>query len=169
MPTQNPRSVFSRTLQVLFALTAAVWLVASGRAAEATKSYSIESGPAATTLKEFAEQSGRSVLFSTEKVQGISTNAIRGELTAEEALDRLLSGTRLSAVPEKSTGGFAIRREVSIEVAEKNVSSRPANSRAADDVQDGVVKLDTFEVFGRKTDPLPFTGQVPALVFPGWA
>ena len=169
MPTQNPRSVFSRTLQVLFALTAAVCLVASGLAAEATKSYSIESGPAATTLKEFAEQSGRSVLFSTEKVQGISTNAIRGELTAEEALDRLLSGTRLSAVPEKSTGGFAIRREVSIEVAEKNVSSRPANSRAADDVQDGVVKLDTFEVFGRKTDPLPFTGQVPALVFPGWA
>lgn len=151
MPTQNPRSVFSRTLQVLFALAASVFLAASAIAAEATKSYSIASGPAATTLKQFADQSGRSVLFSTEKVQGISTNAISGELTTEEALDRLLSGTRLSAVPEKSTGGFAIRREVSVEVAEKNDSSRPANRRAADNVQDGVVKLDTFEVFGRKT------------------
>ncbi len=155
MPTQNPRSVFSRTLQVLFTFTLTLLLAEAlpsvALAKEGTKSYSIESGPATTTLKEFAEQSGRSVLFSTEKVQGISTNAIKGELTAEEALDRLLSGTRLSAVPEKSTGGFAIRREVSVEVAEKNDSSRPANSRAADNVQDGVVKLDTFEVFGRKT------------------
>lgn len=152
MPTPIPRIVASRrTLAVLCALVVSLFFATFSSAAESTKTYSINSGPAATTLKQFADQSGRSVLFSTEKVQGISTNAISGELTTEEALDRLLSGTRLSAVPEKSTGGFAIRREVSVEVAEKNDSSRPANSRAADNVQDGVVKLDTFEVFGKKT------------------
>jgi iron complex outermembrane receptor protein len=128
-------------------------------AAEPTKSYSIPAGPAETTLKSFADQSGRSVIFSGEKVRGIQTNEVKGELTAEGALDRLLAGTKLSAVPEKSTGGFAVRREASVEIAEKNASSRPGDNRAAPESglnrekvsklnEEGVLVLEAFTVTG---------------------
>lgn len=121
--------------------------------ANASKSFAIPAGPAETALKTFSEQSGRSVMFATEKVKGITTNEVKGDLPVEQALDQLLGGTKLSAVSEKTTGGFAIRRENSVELAEKNGSSRPASDRAASDSrtrEDGTLVLDTFEVMGTK-------------------
>src|SRR5690348_3418879 len=118
-----PYSETLRTLKVLCAVAASLFLVSAGFSTESTKSYSIAPGQAADTLKVFAEQSGRSVMFSPEKVRGIETNEVKGDMTTDEAMDRLLSGTKLSAVPEKGTGGYAVRREATVEIAEKNGSS----------------------------------------------
>ena len=106
--------------------------VATAASTEVVKSFLIPPGPAETTLKTFSEQSGRSVMFATGKVKGVVTNNVKGDLAVPEALDRLLAGTSLSAVPEPQTGGFAIRREASVEQAEKNGASRPATGRAAE-------------------------------------
>jgi iron complex outermembrane recepter protein len=151
MRTHYPCSEPNRTSKVLGIVVACLFLVAAGFSAEPTKSYAIAAGAASDTLKVFAEQSGRSVMFSSDKVRGIQTNEVKGDMTTDEAMDRLLAGTPLSAVPEKGSGGYAVRREATLELAEKNASSRPSSDRAADVTATPAIKLDTFEVFGRKT------------------
>lgn len=132
------------------------------------KAYDIPADDAERALKTFAHQSGLEVLFVTEATQGVRTLAVKGEYTPREALDQLLAGTPLTATQSGPTGAFKVRREKSVELAEKNVASRASRDRAADldEKKEDVVKLDTFEVFGRKTlnmdlrrtrdDALPF-------------
>lgn len=138
---------------------------------EASKSFSIPAGPAETTLKTFAEQSGRSVMFATDKVKGITTNAVSGAIPVPDALDRLLAGTRLSAVPEKQTGGFAIRREATVEIAEKNAPSRPASDRAASRARNGALggetplALDTYTVTGSRIRAIEEEKLNPVITF----
>jgi iron complex outermembrane receptor protein len=153
---QSVNTAPSRFLRTCCLFLSVFSYVLSLSAAEPTRSYSIPAGAAESTLKTFADQSGRSVIFSGDRVRGVQTNEVKGDLTAEDALNRLLSGTKLSAVPEKSTGGFAVRREATVEIAEKNALSRPESDRAASQWEtapngEKVLKLDTFEVFGRKT------------------
>lgn len=117
------------------------------------KAYDIPADDAERALKTFAHQSGLEVLFVTEATQGVRTLAVKGEYTPREALDQLLAGTPLTATQSGPTGAFKVRREKSVELAEKNVASRASRDRAADldEKKEDVVKLDTFEVFGRKT------------------
>ena len=62
-----------------------------------TRNFSIKAGPAETQLNEFAVQSGLQVLFETELAQNRRVNAVRGDYTMGEALDRLLGDTGLAA------------------------------------------------------------------------
>ena len=114
------------------------------------KAFSIPAGPAETTLRTFSDQSGRSVMFAPEKVKGVTTNAVKGDLAVSEAIDQLLAGTNLSAVPETRNGGFAIRRLKHTNSLEKNVANRSASDRAADVTDDKKVELPVFEVMGSK-------------------
>jgi iron complex outermembrane recepter protein len=52
---------------------------------------------AAKALVEFARQAGVSVLFPTERINQITTNAVRGQFEVKEALAVLLRGTGLVA------------------------------------------------------------------------
>jgi len=63
--------------------------------AEQTRSFAIEAQPLASALARFSEQTGISFAYSTEQVEGIESSGATGELTAEEALQRLLAGTGL--------------------------------------------------------------------------
>ena len=67
-------------------------------------------GDAGETIKRFAQQANRDVMFPAEPVNGISTPAIKGEFTVREALDRLLAGTPLRATEDGKTGALAIVR-----------------------------------------------------------
>lgn len=84
---------------------------ATAAAAEATRTFDIPAGDAAITLKAFSEQSGRSVLFSPDNVAGIATAKLSGTIAVQAALDRLLAGTPLYAVPTREPGGYAIKHE----------------------------------------------------------
>ena len=44
----------------------------------ARKSFDLARGDAASTLKRFADESGRQVVFLVDAVRGITTNAVRG-------------------------------------------------------------------------------------------
>lgn len=127
-------------------------------AEEASKrSYDIPAGNAADALKQFSEQSGRGVMANGDLVKGIRTNAVKGEHAPVDALELLLADTGLVAIPDTKSGAFSIRKETVTEA--KNVnraiaeSSRPGKSGKTelDEKGEPVVKLDTFEVFGRKT------------------
>lgn len=85
-------------------------VVAVATAAEQRQSYDLPRGDAATVLARFAEQSGRPILFAMDKVRGVRTNAVAGEFSAAEALDRLLAGTELVATLDRETGGIVVSR-----------------------------------------------------------
>ncbi len=84
-------------------------------AQEAKRAFDVAAEPAEKSLKVFSEQSGRGVVFVSESVSGVRTNAVKGELTPRDALDRMVSGTALVATFDERTGAFAVRREAAAE------------------------------------------------------
>lgn len=129
-------------------------------AAEAKKyNFSLPAADAESSLKSFAAQSGREVIFVTESTKGVRTPAVHGEFTVQEALDQLLAGTPLVASQNSASGAVKIRREATIPQAEKNAaratasSDRPSKRYEIEAAADGerVIKLDSFEVFGQKS------------------
>ena len=57
----------------------------------------IPAGDLAQSLAELSRQLGIQILFDADRVKGMRSAAIKGPLTAREALDRLLTGTSLRA------------------------------------------------------------------------
>ena len=76
----------------------------------AKKNYQLPAGDAAVTLKRFSEQSGEQIVYPVDAVRGVQTNALSGELTARDALDRLVAGTELRVVQDASSGALAVNR-----------------------------------------------------------
>ncbi|MES2694390.1 MAG: carboxypeptidase regulatory-like domain-containing protein, partial [Verrucomicrobiota bacterium] len=114
-------------LLVLIALSLGGLLRAA--TAEATKRpFRLDSGDAATTLRQFAAQAGEQVLFPPEAVRGVMTKSVRGEYTPREALVMMTSGTTLVVMQDEKSGALSVKRDGP---AEKNAEGRPANDRAA--------------------------------------
>jgi TonB-dependent receptor len=93
--------------------------------------FNLPADRAENSLKRLSEQSGIEVLFPTDAVAGVRTNAVRGEMTARAALDAMLSGTGLVAVQGKNSNSLSVRRESTLSNAGKKAQGRPAGDRAA--------------------------------------
>lgn len=61
----------------------------------ATRSYSIPAGPLGSALTAFGEASGLRLLVGSDLLAGRTSTAVSGRLSAEQALQRLLTGTGL--------------------------------------------------------------------------
>ena len=115
-------------LSALFALA----LSSSARAAddEGKRTFHLAADSAEKSLKVFAEQSGRGVIFLAEVVKGVRTNRVVGELTPREALDALLRGTGLVNTHDAATGAFAVRRAIPPEPKnESRAALNPSSDR----------------------------------------
>ena len=110
--------------------------------------FDIPAGAARPMLKRFATQAKKDILFDVSNVSGITTRAVSGTLTPQQALDRMLADTGLTAGWDTKTSAFAIRRETPHEA--KNGSIRPASDRTPtrflDEGEDGVLTLSPFTV-----------------------
>lgn len=113
---------------------------AAAQAVEAAKiRFSIPAGDAEVTLRQFADQSREEVIYWSDRVRGIRTNAVAGLMTAHEALETMIAGTALGLVKDQTTGALAINART------------PAGERGRDGAGRGdqsVVKLSPFEVSG---------------------
>lgn len=131
-------------LSLLFSsFLAAAW------AADAKRPVDLPAGAASETLKNFARQTGREIVFVAETVGSVQTNAVKGELTPREAIDALLAGTGLVATQDEKTGAFAIRRAAPIE---KNAVSRPPSKVVTTEgpaAEGSVVQLEALVVSGQ--------------------
>ena len=87
-------------------------------------SFDLPAGDAVQTLRQFAQQAKREILFPVQSVSGVRTNAVSGELTVSEALARLLDGTELSAVEDPKSGAIVIKR-----ISVPNAPARPTNPK----------------------------------------
>lgn len=110
-------------------------------ASPSTKSFDVPAGAAAQTLKQFSTQSGVQLVFPTDLVQGVRTNAVRGDFAPLAALEKMVAGTPLVVVPDATPGAFAIRREPA---SEKNGPSPAASRNAAADGP--ATQMEAFEV-----------------------
>lgn len=114
---------------------------------EAKKSFSVPAGAAAQTLKQFAQQAAREIVFSPEVVGDVKTNAVQGELTPRAALDAMLAETGLVGAQEQKTGAFAVRKaELPNAPRAELTGARPEKSSKAD--RGPVVELVPFVVSG---------------------
>ena len=153
-------------LRVFFLLIALLALGPRiGAAADGdTKSFFLPAGSAAQTLKQFAEQSGRGVVFVTEVVKDARTNAVQGELAPAAALRQLLAGTALVAEEDVKTGAFAVRKGAADPNAPRAApvakSDRPTNPSHAD-----TIVMTPFEVRTDSGDAYGVTQSNRATMF----
>src|SRR5882757_538051 len=99
-----PRQLFAKLYVIGFAVLAAVVLIAPPtRADEPKTTFNIPAQDLSPALREFARQSKREILFSSEVAQGKLTKGVKGDLSADAALTKLLAGTGL--VVAKSANG----------------------------------------------------------------
>lgn len=104
------RSV-DRFRRLVILLTLAALLPAGRAAAPAGKrSYQLAGGDAATTLRQFVEQSGEQIVYLVPRVRGVTTNPVTGEFTAREVLERMLANTALVIVQDEKTGALLVQR-----------------------------------------------------------
>src|SRR4051794_34192169 len=87
-----------RAGQVLLTTCAAIALTPAIAKAQTVDQvqYNIHARDLGTALTELARQSGREIYFSSELTRGLRAPKISGQLTVEQALDRLLEGTGLT-------------------------------------------------------------------------
>lgn len=87
--------------------------------------FDLQAGAASGALPDFSEQAGVQVLFPTDRLDGIRTNAVRGEMTPVQALEKMLAGTPLVVVYDETTGAFGIKRATDASVAARSSGSGP--------------------------------------------
>ncbi|HEY0946846.1 MAG TPA: TonB-dependent receptor plug domain-containing protein, partial [Opitutaceae bacterium] len=98
----------------------------SALAADATrKSYNIAAGDAAVTLKRLVDQSSDQVFYMVDAVRGIETNAVKGDFTVREVLDRMVANTSLTIVQDEKTGALYVTRNGSRQPGEPPSSDAP--------------------------------------------
>ena len=148
----NPLITYSRAAwgRWVFAMVFA-GVAGIAAAADATRTFDLPFDVASRTLKLFSQQSGHEVLYTTETVQQVRTNVVRGEMTATEAITRMLGGTQLAATRDES-GAWRVRRAPAPTADRANgnapVARNPSVPRLtrADATGSEVVKLEAFTV-----------------------
>ncbi len=70
----------------------------------------IPAAPALQSFKQFAAQTRVQLLYAVDVVEGVTTNAVTGELTPRRALTQMLAGTGLIVTESKTSGALAVRR-----------------------------------------------------------
>jgi iron complex outermembrane receptor protein len=81
----------------------ALWLGAMTAGAYAAQ-FDVPGGDLAKALNAYSAQSGVRLVVLTDQVRGIKTRGVRGDLTADAALSRILSGTGFVSAQDSSGG-----------------------------------------------------------------
>jgi iron complex outermembrane recepter protein len=71
------------------------------------RDYDIAAQPLGDALREYSEISGRQILFATDLVKGRRSTSVRGRMSSDRALSRLLAGSGL--LPELVDGALILR------------------------------------------------------------
>ncbi len=149
----SPPPLFLRAvLAVLWVIT--LTFTPAVAAGTARKMFAVPAGDALTTLNDFSAAADGKLLYSADAVAGITTNAVQGEFSAREALERMLAGTGLEVVQNDRSAALAIRRKP------PQLPSRRAPSEAPDTITampDETLPLPTFTLTSERD--MGYAGQ----------
>lgn len=146
-----------RGLRGLIATAALLWATVAPASETATRNFNVPADKAPAALKVFSQQAGVEVLFPTDAVAGIRTNATRGDLTPRAALEKMVAGTGFVVVQDEKTGALGLRAEAK---AAKNADSRSDSTPAAQ-VENGMLKLEKYTVLGSRIRQTEVEGPSP--------
>jgi iron complex outermembrane receptor protein len=159
-PTTYPRCAqlslhFRRAVFLAFVSVA---LLSHAAPAEKPVKFDVPAADASVSLRQFATQAGEQIMFSDEAAAGVKTRSVKGVLTPREAIDAMLVDTGLIAIQDQKTGAYSVRKETQAEKNGARLALKEGSQPAKNDPRyetnaegEKVLKLDTFEVFGRKT------------------
>jgi iron complex outermembrane recepter protein len=148
--TNTPPLASVRGYLAIILLTLA-WCTAGFAADPVRKVYDVPAGDAATTLRDFSQQSGEQIFYPTDAVRGVQTRAVSGELSARGALEQMLEGTDLVIVQDSATGALAVQtREAAV--------SRPSTVGSRDSQ---ALKLEDYRVLGSRIRQTETEGPSP--------
>ena len=131
---------------------------AAAAAAEARHRVDVAAAPVEEALKRFAQQLGVEVLLPTNVARGVRANAVRGELTVRDALDRMLAGTGLVAVQDPGSRAITVHRPGEADAKKDLARGEPAPAPRASEVMaaaagtDEKIRLSVFEVVSDRDD-----------------
>jgi len=103
--------------------------------------FNVPAGDLKAALDTYTDQSGVSVIVPSDQVRGARTRGVKGDLTADVALSRILAGTGFS-VFKYSSGAVGITREDArpeVEHPQARLADAAAPARAASGVETVVV------------------------------
>lgn len=120
-----------------------------------TAQFDIPAGPLEVSLQTLAVQSSDQLLFDPAITEGLSGPAVRGRLTTEAALSRLLAGTALEA-SRTGEGVYVVRRRQRADTDEARVADIVVTGSLIRGVVDGpspvvVISRDAIDRSGRAT------------------
>lgn len=132
----------------LLAFAACACAFSVSAADNAKVAFDVPAGRASDSLKRFAAQAKREIVFALEAVGEVRTNAVRGEFAVRDALELMLADTGLAARQDDKTGALAVslapKRAAGSPVEPKNAGN-PAAVPAAEAGSD-TVTLSPFTV-----------------------
>ncbi len=130
------RDFYSAGLRAaLMGSAAAVAIAAPAMAQE--KAFNIPAQDAVTAVPSFVQQSDLQVLAAASELRGIRTNAVQGSMTADAALDALISGTGLT-VKSRAGNSIVLARAATAENAATPAAAE-ASAESQAESQDVVV------------------------------
>lgn len=114
---------------------------AQGSQKNATVMYfNIPAGPAESSIKTFSDQAGVDVLFGTKPAADVSTAAIKGDYSPQQAIKLMLAGSNLVATEDPRTGAFTISESPNGQGVAATTSGLPDNQN------DQIVQMNPFQV-----------------------
>lgn len=151
---QNPLSLVSAAPPRSFLRIAGISLLVlpfftAAMAVEAKlTNFNLPAGMLAETLKQFAAQASREIVFAPDAIGAVPTKAVSGRFTPREALDLMLAGTGLVVSQDAKTGAFAVRKAAPnpSESGPKQNNPPAAPERRSGGDETEVVRLSPFVV-----------------------
>lgn len=140
--------LFLRAVYAALACALALLATPSVHATDTKKTFDIAAGDALPSLKQFAVQSGEQLLYSSDAVEGVKTNAVKGSLTPREALDQMVKDTNLVVIVDRNNGALTLVRAARPK-ADRTIPEKTADRPTPTNVEDGKIVLDKFQVVGR--------------------
>ena len=128
-------------------------------AQSAPANISISAQPLAGALEALAKQSGVDILFQPEAVRARHAKAVKGRMTVEQALERMLSGSGLSYT-RTASGAIAVRPERA-----GGAAAERGQGDVIVTVRDGAQLLQGARVEIEGTEFTAFTGRGGRLTF----
>jgi iron complex outermembrane receptor protein len=124
--------------ELLRATASGLALAAFAGAAQAAD-FNVPAGDLKGALDAYTDQSGVSVIVPSDQVRGARTKGVKGDLTAEAALSRILAGTGFSVFTYSSGAVGLMREEDHTAIARQTEIAEAAPARAAASVETVVV------------------------------
>ncbi|MBI1685170.1 TonB-dependent receptor domain-containing protein [Caulobacter hibisci] len=139
-----------------FVIPATFAVVPAPAAAEQSLvTFDIPPGPLDRALTAFGEQSGQQLLYSPEEVAGLKSKGLRGRLTPECAIERLLEGAPMQ-VRRGNLKSFVLKRQVTpIAFDGAAAVSRPADLAPAAPVEVEEIVVTGTLIRGANDGPSP--------------